>query len=99
VAKRKLVINISKNSSSKKVVICTAQISDERGFWSSGSAAHVYTRVPEAWIQSPPPSLYALFFILKDNFSKIFPNQFLAGLHKVHPAYRMVNAGRAGVRL
>jgi hypothetical protein len=22
---------------------------------------------------------------------------FLAGLHKVHPAYRMVNAGRAGV--
>jgi hypothetical protein len=21
---------------------------------------------------------------------------FLAGLHKVHPAYRMVNAGRAG---
>ena len=25
--------------------------------------------------------------------------QFLAGLHKVHPAYRMVNAGRAGGRL
>jgi hypothetical protein len=24
-------------------------------------------------------------------------NLFLAGLHKVHPAYRMVNAGRAGV--
>ena len=23
---------------------------------------------------------------------------FLAGLHKVHPAYRMVNAGRAGGR-
>jgi hypothetical protein len=25
--------------------------------------------------------------------------RFLAGLHKVHPAYRMVNAGRAGGRL
>jgi hypothetical protein len=24
---------------------------------------------------------------------------FLAGLHKVHPAYRMVNAGRVGGRL
>jgi hypothetical protein len=31
-----------------------------------------------------------------ENFLKMSFCSFLAGLHKVHPAYRMVNAGRAG---
>ena len=47
-----------------------------------------------------PVSRYMwLSCVFSVSLSKYLFNQwFLAGLHKVHPAYRMVNAGRVGTR-
>jgi hypothetical protein len=38
-----------------------------------------------------------LFMVVRRVIGIVYKTLFFPGLHKVHPAYRMVNAGRAGV--